>query len=161
MKRKLTCLVVVGMLLMTLTGCFPHAEKADPGKKTQNEETHPDHNHAPTEIEPVEEWTSNLAEDAKSTAKEFAVAFSRPGIERAEWYAALKPYLSETAQDRYAEVSNVNIPSTTVESVGDAEQGLSPAICTVRVTTDTEILELLMSRSDNSWKIEKITSDPK
>lgn len=154
---------IIGMLAsfavaISIVGCSPQTNDPSDSTKSTAEHEHTDGNHAPTEVEPVEEWSSALAKDAKETAKELATAYARPDLDQSAWYAGMQPFLSREAQERYREVSNINITSTAVVKVAEPKRDDSPALCTVSVTTDTATLELLLSRSKGKWQVEKIKS---
>lgn len=156
--KKILGVLVPAVVAISLVACSPQADDSNDSTTPATEHEHTDGNHAPAEVEPVEEWSPKLAKEAKETASKLATAYARPELEQSAWYAGMQPFLSETAQERYREVSNINITSTAVEKVSEPQEDDSPALCTVSVTTDTATLTLLLSRSKEEWQVEKITS---
>lgn len=156
--KRLARMLAPAVVALSLVGCSAQTDDVSSSTAPTDEHVHADGNHAPAEVEPVEEWNAKLAAEAKETAKHLAAAYARPDLEQSEWYAGMQPFLSKAAQERFREVSNINISSSTVVKVSAPRQDGSPALCTVSVTTDTATLTLLLSRSKGQWLVEKITS---
>lgn len=155
MKSRHTALPAL-LLTVALASCAPSPAADPPGQKADHGIMHDIHA-SPTQRQ-IDEWSPQIAAEAKDVATQAATAYARPNVPESQWFAGLAPYLSENAQTTFAQSSNLNLTATTVKSVQEPTPGASPAIATVTVHTNAGTLTLLLSRAEGQWVVETITS---
>ena len=125
------------------------AEDASPAAPPE----HPD----PTDpASPLPTWDAAATEQAQARAVAFVRAFVRTDLSEEDWYAGIRGFLSEEAQDNYLTVDQRNFPST--EITGDAQlvDDSSVFIAIVEVPTSAGVFAVTLSRSEagQDWDVE-------
>lgn len=114
---------------------------------------HPD----PTDpASPLPTWDAAATERAQARAVAFVRAFVRTDLSEEDWYAGIRGFLSEEAQEKYLTVDPRNVPST--EITGDAQlvDDSSVFLAIVEVPTAAGVFAVTLSRSEagQDWAVE-------
>lgn len=112
--------------------------------------------------EPMPVW-DDTAEAAASDAAVGAMrAFARPDVGYDEWFAQLRPYLTQDAAETYVYTDPINIPVTTVTGDATVLESTSAYVAVVDVDTDVGQYQVLMLRTgaDAPWLAAEFAPPP-
>jgi hypothetical protein len=163
--RSIAAAVAAGLLL---AGCSGGSGEEPAADAAPSEVAEPMHEHGtgdyPEPAAPVE-WTAKTEEDAERVAVHAVDAFVLKPAEgeeqdpqfTADWWNRLAQYLTDEAQHAYAETDPANVPGTAVTGAPAATPGASDYLAEVVVPTDGGRYQLLLTRAEGPWRVERMT----
>lgn len=136
----------------------PATDRAAPEETTEAaspipQPAHPD----PTDSgAPLPTWDSATEERAEDQALAFVRAFLRTDLSREGWYAGIRGFLSEDAQEKYTTVDPRNVPSTEITGEAAVVDTSSVFLAGVEVPTAAGVFAVTLSRSEagEDWAVE-------
>lgn len=97
--------------------------------------------------EPVPVWDESAEAAASAAAVEAMTAFARPDMAYDQWFAQLRPHLSQDAAETYVYTDPINIPVTTITGEATVLESTSAYVAVVDVDTNVGEYQVLMLRT--------------
>lgn len=135
------------------TGTSPSEEAVEDASPTVAPE-HPD----PSEpASPLPTWDTAATERAQERAVAFVRALVRTDLSEQDWYAGIRGFLSEEAQEKYRTVDPRNVPSTEITGEAALVDDSSVFLAIVEVPTAAGVFAVTLSRSEanQDWAVER------
>jgi len=98
--------------------------------------------------QPAPPWDAQQEVAAIAAAEKALATFARPDLEPTEWWAALAPLLTSTAQQDYQYVDPANIPAHRVTGAGTIVDDSSRYAVFVRVPSDAGMYTVVLTRQN-------------
>ena len=111
---------------------------------------------------PVPVWDAAAEAAASDAAVEAMSAFAHPEMGYDEWFAQLRPHLTQDAAETYVYTDPINIPVTTVTGKAKVLESTSAYVAVVDVDTNVGEYQVLMLRTgiDGPWLAEEFAPPP-
>lgn len=108
---------------------------------------------------PVPSWDAASKDAAVAAGGAVMVAFARPALDYATWWAGLEPLLTPQAAQDYAWVDPANVPASAVTGSGSITDDSSAYVATVCVPTNVGDYAVVLVRVDavSPWLASRIT----
>lgn len=112
--------------------------------------------------EPVPTWDVAAETAAINAATAALAAFARPDLSQEQWWAQLRPHLSQEAAETYVYTDPINVPVSAVTGTATALESSSAYLALVDVETDVGTYQVLMVRADGEspWLAQEFAPPP-
>lgn len=112
--------------------------------------------------EPVPTWDAAAEAAALKAATAALAAFARSDLSHEQWWAQLRPHLSQEAAETYVYTDPINVPVSAVTGAATALESSSAYLALVDVGTDVGTYQVLMVRADGDapWLAQEFAPPP-